>query len=75
MILNLPKRDANREVICEKLRPIIGLRGTWKNFELYPWGKYEIFEAPPLEICPLSSFQVQMLKKYEENVKEYEGNM
>ena len=72
--LNLPKRDASRHDKCGKFQPIIGRRGTWKNSELYLWGKYKIFEPLPpiLEICtPLSlPFRAQMLMKYEEDMKE-----
>ena len=41
MTLNLLKRGASRKDGRGKLRPIISFRGTWKNSELYPWGKYE----------------------------------
>ena len=45
MNLNLLKRGASREARCGKFRPIIGLRGIWKNSELHPWGEYEICEG------------------------------
>ena len=47
MTLNLPKLSASWGDKSGKLRPVIVLRGIWKNSELYNWGKYENCEPPP----------------------------
>mgnify|MGYP006965703434 CR=1 FL=1 len=70
MSLNLLKRGASRQDRCGKFRLVIGLRGIWKNFELYPRGKYAIFEPPltlPLLLGPNSE---EILRKYEGDMKE-----
>ena len=71
MTLNLPKRSASREDRCGKFRPIIGLRGTWKNSKLYPWSKYEICKPTPVSVPLTTSFRAQMLKEYEGNMKKF----
>ena len=58
-----------------KFWPIIDLGGIWKNSELYSWSKYDIYEVPPWHLSAPpsffspSSFWIQMLKKYKENIK------
>ena len=75
MTLNLSNRDASRADMRGKFRSIIGLRGTWKSIELYPWVKYEICESPLLKsVAPLTHLSgpnaEEIWRKYVENTKE-----
>ena len=74
MILNLPKQGASREDMCWKFRPIVGLRGTWKNSELDPWDKYEICESFPLEISS-PSLPLFRLNENMKNMREIWRNI
>ena len=74
--LNLSKRwGASREDGCGKFRPIIAFRGNWEMPNFTPGVNMKFVSPCPLKSSLLSSssYRAQMLKKYVENVKEYDG--